>query len=90
MQTERPDVDAGTAPVIDDKQVFTVPQLRALLQLNETTLDRLIRRRVLRCARIAGKRYVVGAWVHQMLEARADQGGAGRRRIAARNGVRED
>jgi hypothetical protein len=69
------------APTIHPRQVFTVPQLRDLLRLNPSTLDREIRKGRLRCSLRAGRRFVLGAWALEWI-ARGEV-----RRRAGRNGA---
>jgi hypothetical protein len=57
----------AAAPVIERTAVYSVEQLRAALALNQTTLDREIRKGRLRCAKRAGRRWVLGVWVLQWL-----------------------
>jgi hypothetical protein len=71
--------------VIHPRQVFTLAQLRELLQLRETTLPRLVRRGKLRAALIGGVLYTTGEWVHQLLSDAEVR--PGRRRAAGRNGA---
>jgi hypothetical protein len=54
---------------IDPDDVFLVSELTERLAVKPNTLPREIRQGRLRCAKRAGRHYVLGAWVLQWLQA---------------------
>jgi hypothetical protein len=64
----QPPAPPPTVRVIDDRAVFQLGELQAVLGLPKCTLKREARLGRLRVSRRAGRLWTLGAWVRQWLE----------------------